>query len=293
MLAIMPLGAVLLLLLVAVAVIGVVRGARGTLEMAPFRTLAGTLLVVGIITGLNEWPRTLGGFGSEEAFMNQVGMALFVIVIGIGFMAGGVAILGALAHSWLKNRGPSVSGAAWWGLGLGVAVAGMVGLASSFTSSGPPALPSYSNVVSYLPWLSVGAGALEDFLSGTAVALLLLASIPLLRGKGRGWLVVPLLLVLGLTIAPNPPGSSWAMWGAVGVAVAAGIGLVGFLCGKLGWAILPGLIAAPTILEQVEVVLIRPFPGSIPGAVLGLALVAAAMTYWTRVLREPGSDSSA
>lgn len=175
---------------------------------------------------------------------------------------------------------------------MGVAVTGMVGLASSVTSSGPPDWPSYSNVVSYLPWLSVGAGALTDFLSGTAVALLLLASIQPLRGKGRGWLVVSLLLVLGLTFAPNPPGSSWGVWGVLGLVVAGGIGLVGFLCVKLGWAILPGLLAASTMMEQVEVILLRPFPGSVAGAALGLVLVVAAMVYWTRALQKPGSDLS-
>jgi len=95
---------------------------------------------------------------------------------------------------------------------------------------------------------------------------------------------------MGLVISPNPPGSSWVVWGGIGLASAAGIGLIGALCMRLGWAILPGLVAAPTLLEQVEVILLRPFPGSILGAVLGMGLVAVAMRYWTRALQQPGSD---
>jgi membrane protease YdiL (CAAX protease family) len=289
-LAMVPLGAILFLLLLAAVVLSVIRGARGTLEMPPLRILAGTLLVAGLLTSLNKWPATLGGFGAEEAFSNQLGMALFGMVMGIGFMAGGVALLGALAHTWLRDRDGSVAGAMWWGLGLGSAAAGTVGLISSLVSAGPPDWPGFSSAVSYLPWVSVGVVALTDFLGGTAVALLLLAFIQFLRGKGRGWMVVPLLIVLGLTLSPTSPGSSWAVWGAVGFLFAGGIGLVGFLCLRFGWAILPGLMAAPILLEQVEVILARPFPGSVFGGVFGLILVAAAMTYWTRALQAPGPD---
>ncbi|MCK5651635.1 MAG: hypothetical protein KAJ42_09670, partial [Gemmatimonadetes bacterium] len=256
LLAVVPLGAVLFLLLAAAAIFAIVRGARGTLEMSALRILAGTLLVVGVVTGLNEWPETMGGFGAEEAFSNQLGIALFILVLGLGFMVAGVALFGALAHSWLKDRGPSVSGALWWGLGLGVAFTGAAELGSSLTSSGPPYWPSYSNAVSYLPWLSAGAGPLADFLSATAVVLLLLAAVKVLRSKGRVWQAVPLLLAVGLVISPNPPGSSWVVWGGIGLAAAAGIGLIGALCMKLGWAVLPGLVAAPTLLEQVEVILL-------------------------------------
>jgi len=288
MLAVLPLGAILLILLVAAGVLAVMRGARGTLEMRPFRILAPTLVVVLLLSNLNEWPGTLGGFGPEQAFSNQVGTALFGMVMGLAFLSAGLALLGALAHTWLRGRGPSTAGALWWGLGLGTAVAGGVGMIASLASSGPPGWPSYGAAVSYLPWLSVGINGLLDFLSSTALGLLLLSSLPVLRGRGKGWLVIPILLVVGLTLSPNTPGSSWATWGVGGLAIAAGIGLVGFLCMKLGWAILPGLMAAPTILDQVEIILARPFLGSVAGAVLALVLVATAMTFWTRALQGPG-----
>ena len=128
-----------------------------------------------------------------------------------------------------------------------------------------------------------------DFLGSTAVALLLLAAIRILKSKGRIWQALPLLLVVGLVLSPNPPGSSWVVWGALGLVSAVGVGLIGALCMRLGWAILPGLVAAPTFLEQIEVVFLRPFPGSLFGAVLCMALVAVALSYWTRALQEPGS----
>ena len=157
-------------------------------------------------------------------------------------------------------------------------------MVSSFNSSGPPGWPSYSNAVSFLPWLSAGLGPLTDVLGGTAVALMLFAAIKVLKDKGKLWLGIPLLLALGLTMSPNPPGSSWGVWVALGLAAAVGIGLAGFLTMKLGWAILPGLIAAPTLLEQLEAALLRPFPGSMMGAALGLCLAVAATIYWTRAL---------
>jgi hypothetical protein len=124
--------------------------------------------------------------------------------------------------------------------------------------------------------------------AGTVLGLLLLSSLQVLRGRGKAWLAVPILLVVGLTFSPNTPGSSWGVWAVVGLSIAVGIGLAGVLCVKLGWAILPGLMAAPTILDQLEIILIRPFPGSVAGAVLSLVLVGAAMILWTRALQGPG-----
>ena len=122
------------------------------------------------------------------------------------------------------------------------------------------------------------------------MALLLLAAVKALRSKGRIWLVAPLLLAVGLLLSPNATGSSWLVWGCMGLAAAVGIGLIGVLCLKLGWAIVPGLVAAEIFLEQVEAILLRPFPGSLSGAVLGIGLVAVAVYFWTRALQQPGPD---
>jgi membrane protease YdiL (CAAX protease family) len=289
LLALLPLGAFLLFLLLAAGVVGLVKGARGNLDRGPFLALGGALLVAGALTSLNEWPGALGGFTAEEAFMNQVGMAVFGTLLGIGSVAGGIALLGALAHTWLDERATGVSGAAWWGLGLGVVAAGVVRWSPTLVASGPPEWPGYAGVVSYLPWLSRGLSSLTDFLGVTVIALLLLVSLRLLRRRGKGWLGVPLLLVVGLTLAPNHPGMSWLAWAGTGLAGAAGIGLVALAVARLGWAVAPGLVAAPVLLEEVETVLTRPFSGSAAGALLGLVLMTGAMVLWTRVLERRGS----
>lgn len=288
LLALLPLGAFLLFLLLAAGVVGLVKGARGNLDRGPFLALGGALLVAGALTSLNEWPGALGGFTTDEAFMNQVGMAVFGALLGIGSVAGGIALLGALAHTWMEERAPGIPGAAWWGLGLGVLAAGVVRWSAGLVPSGPPEWPGYAGAMSYLPWLSRGLSSLTDFLAATVLALLLLVSLQLLRSWGKGWLGVPLLLVVGLTLAPNHPGMSWLAWAGAGLAGAAGIGLVALAVARLGWAVAPGLVAAPVLLEEVETLLTRPFPGSVSGALLGLVLVAGAMILWTRVLEKRG-----
>jgi membrane protease YdiL (CAAX protease family) len=288
----LPLGALLLLLLLAAGIVGLVKGARGELERKSALVLGGTLLLAEVLTRLNEWPGTQGGFTPGEAFMNQVGMAVFGTILQIGFTAGGVALLGALAHTWLEGEGRSVSGPVWWGLGLGALAAGGVRWISTLVSSGPPDWPGYAPAVSHLPWLSGALTSLRDFLAATVLVLLFLAFLRLLRRTGKGWLAVPLLLVVGLTVAPNPPGTDWLVWAGAGLAAAAAIAMVAGVAIRLGWAVVPGLVAAPALLKEVETLLVRPFPGSASGAFLALLLIAGGVVLWTRRLRRSPASST-
>jgi len=275
---------ILLLLALGALVLSIIIWSRGSLLTSPLRALSvamGTLLLLG---GANEWPGTMGGFTTQMSFGNQAGMALIGIGMGLVFLAGMVGLFGALGHTWIQARGPSVRRPAAVGLAVGVTLVGLSTLRGWLGPAGPPGWPAYLGAVTYLPWLSTALTGVIGFLTTTAVALLLLATFERLWKTRWSWAGFPLALLVGLALTSNPPGSAWIVWvgGAAGFAVA--IGLLWVLCRRLGWAILPGVVAAPALLGLSEAALSQPFPGSSMGALFGLVGIVVAMHFWTRAV---------
>ncbi len=284
------LGPLLVLGLVA-SIFAIVRWAQGGLHSIPIRPLALTMMSLLLVTGLNEWPRNIGGFTTQESFANQLGITILGLGLGLLFLSMAVGLLGALAHTWLRERPPSMQWGLWVGLALGVAFSGAFRGLSRLAPSGPPGWPSYDAVVSYLPWISAGLTPLTQFLGLAAAILLLLAAMSRLRGTSQAWLAWALPLFTGLALAPNEPGTPWLVWMGVGLAAAAGVVLARLLCERLGWSLLPGLVAGLLLLDQAEALLMRPFPGSAPGAILAIGLTVSAASIWARALARPGPAS--
>jgi membrane protease YdiL (CAAX protease family) len=282
------LGPLFLLSLVAI-IFAVIRWAQGALNTAPIRPLAMGMAGSLLVTGLNGWPQSIGGFTTQESFANQLIVTILGLALGLLFLSMAVGLMGALAHSWLKDRGHSVSRGLWVGLALGFALSGVLRVLTRLPSSGPPSWPDYGAAVSYLPWASASLGPISEFLGMTVAALLLLAAMTRLKGTRQGWLAWVLPAFAGLALAPNSPETPWLAWLAVGAAVAAGIVWTRWVCHRLGWALLPGMAAGLLLLGQVDILLARPYPGSAPGAILAMGLVLAAAGLWARVLARPGS----
>jgi hypothetical protein len=279
-----PSVALLLLLALGALVLGIIRWTRGSLYTPPLPILSGVIAIILLLTTINEWPNTVGGFTTQLSFANQAALALLGSGLGLAFVAVGVGLLGALAHTWIQERPSSIQSPAAVGLALGVAYVGLSGLLSRLAPAGPPGWPGYGGALSYLPWLSTAMTAVIGFLTVTAGALLLLATLERLRSTRWSWIGVPLVLLFGLTLASNPAGVSWLVWIGRAAMLAACIGVLWGLCRKLGWAILPGVMAAPILLGMVETALKHPYPGNTLGAVFGMLGVVAAMHLWTRAL---------
>jgi membrane protease YdiL (CAAX protease family) len=284
------LGPLLLLGLVA-SIFAVVRWAQGALDTAPIRPLAFAMAGALLVTALNGWPGSIGMFTTQVSFANQLGITILSLALALLFMSMGVGLLGALAHTWLRDRRPSLMGGLWVGLALGIAFSGALRILTRLAASGPPSWPGYGSVVSYLPWVSPSLDPLTGLLGMTAAGLLLLVAMTRLKGTRQGWLAWVLPAFAGLALSPNSPETPWLAWLAVGVAVAAGLVLARFLCHRLGWALLPGMAAGFLLLDQAGILLARPYPGSATGAVLGMGLVLAAAGLWARYLALPGSGA--
>jgi hypothetical protein len=259
---------------------------RGTLLTPPLRVLTAVTAGLFLVTGANEWPNTVNVFTTQVSYSNQVVMVLLGLGLAAAFLAAGVGLLGALGHTWIQGRPRYIRGSMEVGLGLGAAYVGVSGLMARLTRTGLPPWPDFNGAVSFLPWVSISLGSVVSFLTMTAGALLLLGALERSQGTRWAWASLPLILLVGLTLAPNPAGSGSMLWIWAGAGVSLGIGILWSLCRRLGWAILPGVMAAPVLLSLISNGLQTPYPGHTLGTILGLGAVLLATGIWTRALRD-------
>jgi hypothetical protein len=246
--------------------------------------LTGVLAPLLLLSAINEWPSTISLFNTQLSFGNQAGLAILGMVLGLGFIAVGVGLFGALGHTWINGKPPSVARPDVVGLALGLGGAGWFAFASGLRSGQLPGWPSYGGAVSYIPWLSTALSAWVQILVTISGGLLLLGTLQRIRGTRWFWTAVPLVILVGFTLGSGTFGESWVAWSVGAATMSIGIWLIGVLCRHLGWAILPGVIAGPVLLGIVETAFRQPFPGNTAGAVLGLVGIFVVARVWTRAL---------
>ncbi len=286
----LPTIGVLLALLVAAAIYAIVRWARGSLWTVPLKVLAPAVAALTLLTAINDWPSEMGQFTTLQSFGNQTAVLAVGIGIGLVIMAVGVGLLGALAHTWIRRERPSTGWALLMGLAGGATVTSASIILHRLLASGPPAWPEYGGLVSYWPWASAALQPVAEVLSTTAVALLLFAGLERLRGAGQRWVAAPLLLLMGLALAPHGVETGWPLWIAGAVAAAVALWLLWLLTRRLGWPVVPGIVAAGALMHETEVVRERAYPGSATGGILALGLIAVALLLWARTLRRPATE---
>ncbi|MBT8398362.1 MAG: hypothetical protein KJN92_15415, partial [Gemmatimonadetes bacterium] len=278
-----PIG-LLIFLTIGAGVLAIVMWARGHLETRPLRLLSVPVAVLFLFTGINEWPNAVGVFSTTLSFGNQTAMVILGVGLGAMLLSAALSLLASLGHTWLREPRTRIFRPAVAGGALAMAFIGASQALSRLGPSQPPTWPDFSGAVTFVPWLAVGLGGLIQHLILTSVLLFLLGSLERIRSTGWTWAGIPLLLVLGFSLASYPPGTTWLFWTGGAIAVAAGIGIFWTICRRLGWAVLPGAAAAVVLLGLVETGLRNPFPGAVLGACLGAAAVVVATIRWTREL---------
>lgn len=284
-----PMG-VVLVLLVAAAVYAIVRWARGSLWTGPLKVLTPAVAVLTLLTVINDWPGRMGQFTTLQSFGNQTAILATGISMGLLVMAGGVGLLGALAHTWIRNEGPSAGWAFLMGLAAGAAVRSGSAILHGLLASAPPAWPGYGGLVSYWPWATGALQPVAAVLFTTAAALLLLAGMERLRRTGHRWTAALLLLLVGLALAPHGVDTGWIWWIAGGLGAAVALWLLWLLTRRLGWPVVTGIVGAGALMHQTEVVLERAYSGSAAGGLVGAVLIAVVLLLWTRALRRPSAE---
>ncbi len=281
-----PPAAALLLLALGVLIMAAVMWSRRRLDPAPLRAVVVVLGPALLLSAIAGWPNTQSVFTTQLSLANQTAVASLGIVLSSFVLAVAVGLFMALGYRWMGQPSHPIRHPALVGVSIGLAYIGISNLLWSLGTPGLPAWPTFDGAVSYMPGLSTALSPLITFLTLTAGASLLLSALERLKGTRWSLAGLPILLIIGLTLAPNPNGGSWLMWVVVSLAIGTGVGGLWVLCRRIGWAILPGIISVLVISGEAEAALNHPFPGHTVGAVLGILGVTALTFFWTRSIGE-------
>ena len=284
---------VLRLLLVAGAVLAVVRMTRKTFDLRLGLAVAGLLLLANVANLANAWPVLMNGLSTAQPLPLQLGISL-AFNLGI---AGLVAVLFGL----LAGAGPAVGEASetkdqrsliGTGVAMGLGALGALALAEAAVGRGLPPWSVHWPASFAAPWLAASAPGLAPYLALNAplLAYLALALVTLLivtlanrltaHWTRRKAAVGAGLVLIGALLAPGMTPDNLASWAVVGLTSGALL---------LGAYVLvlrdrPALVVLAAATMTVPGVLDRgldqAYGGALPGALLGAALVSGVAWVW-------------
>ena len=168
---------VLGLVLVAGAVLAVVRWTRGAFDLRVALAVAGLALGVAVVAMANNWPNLMSGLSTAQPLPLQVAIGVAGALVGGGLLA---VLLGLLAGhtavpatSETGDRMPAVLTAVGFGLGF----RGVVALAGTFFDTPLPPWSDYSSASSVVPLLGAALGPVSGYLMLTLITLVIVTSV--------------------------------------------------------------------------------------------------------------------
>ena len=271
-------GIVMGLLLVAGAILAVVRWARGAFNLRIALAVAGIELVVAVAAVASSWLVLLSDLSTAQPLSLQLGVSIVGGLIGAGLIA---TLLGLLAgHTAVLATGGSVAAraaAVWAGLAIGLGFRGVVALAETALGGFLPPWSAYGPASAPVPWLATAIGPVQDYLVLALLALLVVTSANTLTGhwtRRQATAGVALVLV-GALLAPGMSPGDLLSWAVVGLLSG------GLLVGAYLWVLrdCPALVVIAAAAMTVPGVLDRGLDQAYDGALIGSLLGAAAVSY--------------
>jgi membrane protease YdiL (CAAX protease family) len=275
------------------AVGAIVRWSRRRFAVRPFLVVFGLLLLLGLVNLFNQWPVVVSNFSTAQPFLLQAGLALGGGLLGLGGLAAVVGLNVGLVHGWLALR-PSRHRAVTIvaGLGLGIALVGLISAAGAVVSQDEPLLADYSSAAAGVPFLSASLGPVSAFVVLTAVVLLVLAAIDRFTlgwTRRRGPFFVCFLVIGWLAAGSSANGLvGWLVGGALtGIVLWAAYAFVL----RFDPALAPLAAAGLSIFGTLQDGIHGAYPGSFAGSLVAVVLIALVAFVWLRALS--GNDEAA
>ena len=267
---------VLGLLLVAGAVLAVVRWTRGTFDIRVGLAVAGIGLTATVATIANNWPLLMNGLSTAQPLPLQVGIVLVGGLIGGGL---GAALFGLLAgHTAVPaaaatDRKPAVL----IGLALGLGALGVLGLAGSMLGSGLPPWSAYGSASAAAPWLGAAFAPLQGYFALALLTLLIVTAANTLTAHWtrRQTAVGVALVLVGALLAPGTSPDDLLSWVVLGLLSGA------LLLGAYLWVLRdrPAVAVLAAAAMTVPGVLERGLDQAHGGALFGSLLGVVAVSY--------------
>ena len=276
---------VLGLLLVAGAVLAVVRMTRKMFDLRLALAVAGLALLVAVAAAANNLPVLMNNLSTAQPLPLQLAIFLAGGLIGAGLIAvlfGLLAGLGAGPAPAGESAAAGRRSAAGAGVALGLGALGALAAAGAALGGGLPPWSAYGPASSAAPWLAAALGPVQGYLT---LALLTLLVVTLANMLTASWTrrqaaVGAALVLVGAVLAPGTSPDDLASWAVVGL-----IG-GGLLLGAYVWILRdrPALVvvaaAAMTVPDILDRGLDQAYGGALLGSLLGAVVVSCIAWRW-------------
>ena len=271
------------LLLVAGAVVAVVRWTRGAFDLRLALAVAGIALAAAGVTTANNWPALMNTLSTAQPLQLQLGIGLTALLIGAGLLA---TLLGLLAgYSAVPARaqtGADRTPAVGTGLALGLGVLGALAAAGSVLGGALPPWSSYESASAVAPWLAAAVEPVQGYFTLALMALLVVTSANTLSASWtrRRAVVAVALVLVGAVLAPGTSPDDVAARAILGLLSGA------LLLGAYVWVLRdhPALVvlaaAAMTVPGILDRGLDQAYGGALAGSLLGAAVVSCIAWRW-------------
>ena len=271
------------LLLVAGAILAVVRWTRGAFDLGLALAVAGLALAAAVVTMANNWPVLMSGLTTAQPLPLQLGIGVVGGLIGAGLIS---VLLGLLAgHTAALAAGESTADrkpAVWAGLAVGLAALGTLAVAGSTLGGALPPWSSYGPASAVAPWLAAAVGPVQGYLTLAVLTLLVVTAANTLTAHWtrRQATVGVALVLVGALLAPGTSPDDLLSWALVGLLSGA------LLLGAYLWVLRdrPALVvlaaAAMTAPEILDRGLDQAYGGALLGSLLGAAVVSYIAWRW-------------
>jgi hypothetical protein len=273
--------------LLAGAVAGLVAWSRGRFARGTFGLVLLGLAGVMVARVLNAWPVFSASFDTARPWTMQAVLGLGGGIVGAGFFAALLALVAGFVHRWLPAGEPAPrSTTLLRGAALGAAWAGLAAAAAAVAPSLEPLWPALASAGSAVPALDPALESLRVWATQTLILMLLVGVAGRLSrgGSGREGLAATFLVVSGLVLSGAGGVSSPAVWLVTGLATGVILYLSYRFVLRLQPALLPVATAVMAVLALAREAVLNGYPGAPVGAILGLLVVGALGTWWSRRL---------
>jgi membrane protease YdiL (CAAX protease family) len=287
-------GAVSTVLMVVVFIAGlvvaIVRWSRGRFAARSFWVSFSLLTGLGVIGLANGWPIIEAQFSTAQPYGLQSIMVIAGGVLATVALATGVALCVGLVHRWVppQHVGLGVF-EVMAGTGVGVAIAGLVAVASRVLPPAQPFWPSFDSAAALLPMTATALDPISGWVVATVFVLLVYAMVD---AVSRGWsqkrfVMTGALLLTGLVVAGADGVETTPRWLAEGVLTGTVFAVAYVAVFRRQMALVPLVAAAMSATWVIREGVIGAYPGALGGSIVaGILLLVLGVGWMALMTRE-------
>jgi membrane protease YdiL (CAAX protease family) len=280
-------------MILAATGMGIVAWSRGRFRVRLAASLAIVLILFGLAQTANRWPSIAARFSTAQPYGLQRTLAMASVAVLTLSTAAVFGLTAGVSGRWLRPPLAARRRAIVLGCGMGMAAAALNSLIEGFRDSANPLFPTVHYAGFYFPVLGPAAEVAMEVLTRAVFLLMVYAALDRLTGGWTRrrvlWGAVAFLCFAIITQPSSAPSLTvWAVTALLG-----GLLLTGsyVLVLRFDLSALPLTLGVATLLNLLCIGVRHAYPGALPGAVLGVAVVSVLAWWWHTLLRTAGEGS--